>query len=166
MSYVKLGSTTYLGFATANPSTGTRQDADVLPVVTVYANGVLLGYAPVVSNLATGRYHVKLDWTTGNGFAANQDIHVDCAATVAGISGTDTIGQFIVQANSQDDVGIAALLAEKLLRNKFITDPVTGMATLYDDDNVTILMQGQLYQDAAGTITYHGQGSERRERLA
>jgi hypothetical protein len=51
-------------------------------------------------------------------------------------------------------------------RNKFITDPSTGIATLYDDDGVTVLAQGQLYEDAAGSVPYRGRGAERRERLA
>jgi hypothetical protein len=55
---------------------------------------------------------------------------------------------------------------EKLLRNKQITDPVTGLQTVYDDDGSTVLMEGDLFEDAAGTQPYRGQGAERRERLA
>ena len=54
---------------------------------------------------------------------------------------------------------------EKLLRNKQITDPVTGKLTLFDDDDVTPLLEGNLYEDADGTQPYRGQGAERRERL-
>lgn len=53
----------------------------------------------------------------------------------------------------------------KLQMNKFITDPVAGTATLYDDDDTTPLRSGNLYEDAAGTQPYRGQGAERRERL-
>jgi len=59
-----------------------------------------------------------------------------------------------------------ALLLLKLGRNKTITDPVTGLMTVYDDDGTTILLQGQLYEDAAGSQPYQGKGAERRERLA
>ncbi len=55
---------------------------------------------------------------------------------------------------------------EKLLRNKQITDPSTGKLIVYDDDSSTILLQGDLFQDAAGTVPYAGNGAERRERLA
>lgn len=55
---------------------------------------------------------------------------------------------------------------EKLLRNKQITDPATGKMLVYDDDGVTVLMQGNLFEDAAGTTPYAGSGAERRERLA
>jgi hypothetical protein len=57
-------------------------------------------------------------------------------------------------------------LIEKLLRNKQITDPVTGKLVVYDDDNTNILVQGDLFEDAAGSQAYRGQGAERRERLA
>lgn len=56
-------------------------------------------------------------------------------------------------------------LIEKIQRNKFITDPATGVATLYDDDGTTVLLQGQLYEDTAGAQPYRGQGVSRRNRL-
>jgi hypothetical protein len=61
----------------------------------------------------------------------------------------------------------AASLAriEKLLRNKQVTDPSTGTMTVFDDDGSTVLLQGPLYENAAGTVAYRGQGAERRERL-
>lgn len=54
---------------------------------------------------------------------------------------------------------------EKILRNKMITDPSTGSMRLYDDDGTTVLLQADVFQDAAGTQAYQGQGAERRERL-
>lgn len=54
---------------------------------------------------------------------------------------------------------------EKFLRNKTITDPVTGKQTVFDDDGSTVLAEGDLFEDAAGTIPYTGGGAERRERL-
>lgn len=55
---------------------------------------------------------------------------------------------------------------EKFLRNKQITDPATGKMTVFDDDGSTVLAQGNLFEDAAGTAPYTGNGAERRERLA
>ena len=55
---------------------------------------------------------------------------------------------------------------EKFLRNKRITDPVAGTQTLFDDDGTTVLVEGDLFEDAAGTQPYRGQGAERAERLA
>lgn len=54
---------------------------------------------------------------------------------------------------------------EKLLRNKMITDPATGVLTIYDDDGTTPLVSGDIFEDAAGSQPYRGQGAERRERL-
>ncbi len=50
-------------------------------------------------------------------------------------------------------------------RNKVITDPVAGTYTVYADDDTTVLYQGDLWQDAAGTTPYAGAGAERRDRL-
>ena len=55
-------------------------------------------------------------------------------------------------------------LIEQILRNKFITDPSTGVATVYDDAG-NVLISGDIFEDAAGTQPYRGQGAERRERL-
>jgi hypothetical protein len=55
---------------------------------------------------------------------------------------------------------------EKFLRNKRITDPTTGTQTVFDDDGSTVLVEGDLFEDAAGTQPYRGQGAERAERLA
>ncbi len=65
-----------------------------------------------------------------------------------------------------DDTATRLRLVEKILRNKVITDPVAGKMTLYDDDGVSVLLEGDLFEDAEGLQTYRGQGSERRERLA
>jgi len=56
-------------------------------------------------------------------------------------------------------------LIRKFLINKMITDPVAGTLTIYDDDSTTTLVQGDLFEDAAGVQPYRGQGAERREKL-
>lgn len=56
-------------------------------------------------------------------------------------------------------------MAEAILRNKTVTDPVTGVMTVYAPDGVTPLLSCQLYESVSGTQTYRGQGAERRERL-
>lgn len=164
MNLVKLGDTVWISFYTANPSTGARQDADSTPVVLVYANGAQLPYLPSVGHISSGGYQAAVVCTTGNGFAAGQQCHVDCSVIVAGIAGADTIGQLNIQSSQMDDVNTLATLMLKLMRNKFVTNPVTGMATVYDDNGV-VLLQGQIYEDAAGTQPYRGQGAERRERM-
>jgi len=63
--------------------------------------------------------------------------------------------------SSEQDVRLSRI--EKILRNRVVTDPTTGVMTFYDDDN-TPLMTAQIYEDAAGTQPYRGQGANRRER--
>jgi len=62
-------------------------------------------------------------------------------------------------------VGTKLALLEKILRNKSITDPATGEFVLYDNDGTTELFRVALWEDAAGTQPYRGQGAERKERL-
>ena len=57
-------------------------------------------------------------------------------------------------------------LAEAILRNKQVTDPVTGIMTGFDVDGVTPLLQAQLYEGIDTLVPYRGAGAERRERLA
>ena len=60
--------------------------------------------------------------------------------------------------------GEAIKFINAILRNKMVTDPVTGLLSVYDDDGV-LLMQAQLYEDALALQKYQGKGSDRRERL-
>lgn len=63
------------------------------------------------------------------------------------------------------DITDKLVLIEAILRNKSVTDPSSGMMTIYATDGVTPLLTAQLYENAAGTQAYRGQGAERRERL-
>lgn len=67
-----------------------------------------------------------------------------------------------------DAISVATKLAllEKIARNKSVTDPTTGEFVLYDDNGTTELFRVPLWEDAAGTQAYRGQGAERKERLA
>lgn len=61
--------------------------------------------------------------------------------------------------------GEALRYVEAILKNRTVTDPVAGTFTVYADDDVTVLLVGDLWQDADGTIAYAGAGAERRDRL-
>jgi len=54
---------------------------------------------------------------------------------------------------------------EKLLRNKTVTDPVTGIMTVYDDDGTTVLYTANIYENVGGTTPYQGNAVNRRDRL-
>jgi len=91
--------------------------------------------------------------------------------TVRGIAKlTDNSSATVDSANLIQSIDISSLNAATLELvkahfNKMITDPDTGVITIYDDDNVTPLRSGDLKEDKAGTQPYRGQGAERRERM-
>ena len=72
-------------------------------------------------------------------------------------TGTTVISNGLVEG---EDVS----LVRKILANHMETDPVTGILTIYDDDD-TVLLTAQLYEDVSQVRTYRGKGAERREKL-
>ena len=56
-------------------------------------------------------------------------------------------------------------LVEQILRNKLVTNPGTGKLELWNDAGTAVLFSIDLFEDAAGTQPYQGQGAERRERI-
>jgi hypothetical protein len=62
-------------------------------------------------------------------------------------------------------IGDDAETARKILQNRTHTDPNTGIMTVYDDDDSTVFLQGDLFEDVDATQPYRGQGAERRNRL-
>ena len=74
------------------------------------------------------------------------------------------VGDMIQPALLNDAITKIALI-EKISRNRLETDPATGILTLYDDDNSTVILTGPLFEDVAAAQDYRGQGAERRNRL-
>ncbi|GAB4540094.1 MAG: hypothetical protein Tsb0010_18150 [Parvularculaceae bacterium] len=68
---------------------------------------------------------------------------------------------------AQEAADLAAIrTALKILRNRSETDPATGELRIYDDDNLTVLLRGNVYADVAGQFPYDGAGGiNRRDRL-
>lgn len=62
-------------------------------------------------------------------------------------------------------IGADAELTRQLAQNRTHTDPGTGIMTVFDDNDVDILLQGDLFEDVAATQDYRGQGADRRNRL-
>jgi hypothetical protein len=101
---VKLEDNIYLHFGTTSPSTGAATNADSTPTVTVEEEGIAMGYAPTVSNVAAGLYRVTIVCTTANGFEAAKRYSVYVTATVGGITGRDGIAEFAVHDADIDSV--------------------------------------------------------------
>ena len=55
-------------------------------------------------------------------------------------------------------------LMRKIFTNRFITDPATGNLTVYDDDDVSVAIEFEIYEDAAGLQAYRSRGLERRNQ--
>jgi hypothetical protein len=66
---------------------------------------------------------------------------------------------------TSNQAGAIVNLIHKILRNKQVTDPATGKFTVYDDDGTSVLLEADLFEDAAGSLPYDGAGAERRDRL-
>lgn len=61
------------------------------------------------------------------------------------------------------DADLAVVL--KVLLNKMVTDPDAGTITIYDDDDTSPLFSGPLFEDAAGTTGYRGEGADHRGKM-
>ena len=81
----------------------------------------------------------------------------------------DNQGYTSARAANLDNIDSAfstrVTLIEAILRNKMITDPVTGILTIRNDTDTADLLTAQLYEDAGETQTYQGLGAEVRLRL-
>jgi len=120
-----------------------------------YAGGIALtnysGGGAVSIDMDSGRVVVGADVTAG-------DIYIrGIAAVTDGSTGTAVI--------HDDTLNRGINLAEKILRNRRETNPTTGKQRVYDDDSVTVLLEGDLFEDIAGTTPYQGSGADRADRL-
>jgi hypothetical protein len=118
-----------------------------------------------------------------NGTHASAVVRLNVRGGVVTIDSTCTAGTYIITGNctvvdnsagaTVDVTGVIAdgvttekaAIIEKILRNKTVTDPTTGIMTIYDDNDVTVLFQTTVYENVAGSQTYRGQGADRKDRL-
>jgi len=91
---VALDDTFYFHFGTSDPTTGAATNADSLPAVTVEEDGVAMGYAPTVTNIATGLYRVTVVNSTANGFEVLKRYAAYVVATVSAITGRDGMAEW------------------------------------------------------------------------
>ena len=55
--------------------------------------------------------------------------------------------------------------AVKIVKNKSILDPVTGILTIYEDNGVDVFLSAPVYESADTSQPYRGQGVQRQEQL-
>lgn len=92
-------------------------------------------------------------------------------ATASGFTASITNGSTTLSPADIDAIAdavwshIRGKFASRFGYNKFITDPSTGIATLYDDDGVSVLKQWNIFEDVSGLQPYRGRGAERRDPI-
>lgn len=123
-------------------------------------NGILLvdgGGDPFVNT--TGSYVVRINF--------QQPVQAITVSTEGGSApSAETVAAAVWAHSDALTLQSRVLLAHKILRNKTVTDPGTGVMTVYDDDGTTVLVSAQMYEGVSTSQTYRGTGAERREMLA
>lgn len=119
MDPVALEDSIFPVFGTSSPTTGAATNADSTPTITVEEDGVALAYSPTVTNIATGLYRATINCTTANGFEAGKRYVVYVTATVAAITGRDSLASFEVLAIDLND-SLNASVKSRLSLNQFI----------------------------------------------
>jgi len=155
MTPVFLSDSFWLHFGTSSVSTGAATNADSTPTVTVAEDGTDMGYAPTVTNVATGLYKVQIDATAGNGFEAGKRYSVYVVATVGGISGRDGIGEFEVLAvdmNTALDAAISSRMATFTLPANFSALSITAGGLI----DLTQAAADKVWATASRTLTAFG----------
>lgn len=95
------------------------------------------------------------------------DIESDVTGGIFKVRG---LGEPIVMSGTVDTLdadGFHSLSdIRQILVNRRETNPATGVQTIYDDDDVTPLITGNIWEDVAASIAYRGQGVDRQDRLS
>ena len=130
------------------------------------------------TGIATGTAHlrgVKYSGGTAAGAATNLAHamargYINATLSIGSRPTADDVAQAVwgsLTTINQESGSMATLLRLLLAlgRNKMVTDPVGGTITVYADDDSTVLLQADLWEDAAGTSPYAGSGAERRDRM-
>lgn len=63
------------------------------------------------------------------------------------------------------DLSSRLTLVRRILENDSVTDPITGLMTVYADDGTTPLVRWEVFEDAPGTQPFRGAGINARRKL-
>lgn len=77
----------------------------------------------------------------------------------------ESIVSTLVEIRTDASAAADQALIRKLLTNKLVTNPTTGIMTIYDDDGITVLRQWDIWEDLAESQRYRSQGLEVRDPL-
>ena len=121
-------------------------------------------YAPLLEIIngwtiifTTGTYSVNI-------VGANSNMSDVIIKNTVGVNTSNSAGliQTAVSGLTPDE-SLSLELMLKLFRNRRETDPATGIQRVYDDDNTTVLVEGNIFEDVAGTTPY-GNSSQKIDR--
>jgi hypothetical protein len=140
-----------------------QHNTEVTVAGTTYARTIEIinGYS---IEFEDGQYTVKLVGSNNNIFDVQNGILVQNQVQVIPTNSAGLITTTVPAVGLTPEQEARLLLLEKIARNKMVTDPVAGTITIYDNDD-SVLISGDLWEDASGTQQYRGQGAERRERM-
>ena len=95
------------------------------------------------------------------------DTVIDGDILVRGDGKWDNSDTYVGGANVVNELvdGEQLQIMAKIMRNRMETDPATGIMTVYDDDDTTVLLTGNIYEDVLAAQLYRGRGIERRNKL-
>ncbi len=120
-----------------------------------YSGGITLtnktGLDAVSLDMVTGR--IVLDSTVGAGI-------IQCR----GVARLDDVSTGATVINELLDPTVVKVI-EQILRNKLITDPITGIMSLRNDADTADLFRAPVYESTDTSIPYKGTGIQRRDRL-
>lgn len=130
--------------------------------------------SPYSIEFEDGQYSVRLVGSNTNlfdvaaGILVQNQVQVISQNSVGGIDvtllPTDT-ADAVWNHNVADSFTAKVSLIEKILRNRMSLDPDTGVMTVYDDDDVTILFSATVYKHPDESETYDGAAAHARGRL-
>lgn len=105
--------------------------------------------------------------STGNAIAEIQSNTTDIIATVNANAIASAVWdeEVVNDHTTANTAGSVLAIIQKILRNKTVTDPDTGIMTVYADDGITVLFTAPVYEDINQTQPYRGEGIEVRNRL-
>jgi hypothetical protein len=101
-----------------------------------------------------------------NGILAQNQVQVISTNSAGGqVVTTDASGLTSEESTQLDTINTTTVLLRKLMQNRMETDPDTGVLTIYDDDDITPYLRGNIYEDVLAATLYRGRGIERRNKL-
>jgi hypothetical protein len=167
------GASYYGEFVTSNPSTGSAQNADSLPVATATHNGADdATFTLTVTNLATGRY--KITGTVPGGYSSGDYVQISVAATVNTIAGVAVIDNFtigalaltaaqiatgIFQDTTAGDFTVPGSIGKSLFTSGFSPGAANGLAVVGSNMGTVLGIAGVTFPPNFNLLSISGSGS-------